>query len=131
MEGFYDQISNPMLTNLKINYLNETVDAGKLGASSLINNNIVLADSLVQNRNNNYYAGGEIVVVGKVKTSSAINTSESSEESADVDEIDEVLNAAGQNVPELKKRSRRILEAEIGGNGANGDVLLTVFEESK
>lgn len=48
--GFFEEISSPLLTNVNIKYLNETVDI----------------DSLVQDGSYNYYSGGEFVVVGKL-----------------------------------------------------------------
>lgn len=51
LAGFYEEISSPVLTNLKIDYLNETVDT----------------TTVVQDNTHNYYDGSEVVVVGKIR----------------------------------------------------------------
>lgn len=53
LAGFYEEISSPVLTKLKIDYLNETVDV----------------DSVVQDNTHSYYDGSEVVTVGKLKDS--------------------------------------------------------------
>lgn len=50
LEGFYEEISSPLLTNMKIKYSDETVDT----------------NSIVQDSDHNLYKGGEVVVVGRV-----------------------------------------------------------------
>lgn len=51
LAGFYEEISSPVLTDVKIDYLNETVDVS----------------SVVQDTSQNYYDGSELVVVGKLR----------------------------------------------------------------
>ena len=66
MEGFYAQIGTPLLSNIKIEYLNESVDAGKSTRRSEAPKKL-LTDTLVRDVDyNSYYAGGEIITVGKM-----------------------------------------------------------------
>uniref|UniRef100_A0A915K1V8 Uncharacterized protein n=1 Tax=Romanomermis culicivorax TaxID=13658 RepID=A0A915K1V8_ROMCU len=51
LTGFFDEISNPLLSQVKIKYLNDTVDVG----------------SVVQNDDSSdYFDGGEVITIGKI-----------------------------------------------------------------
>lgn len=61
-QGFYDQVATPLLSEVKVKYLNDTVDS----------------ESVVGSNAETYYDGSEVMVLGKVNDSVKIDSASKS-----------------------------------------------------